>query len=121
MEKLRTAARIADRILGLLTGILAAILLIYSAYVLYDNFRIGENAFSSRELQQYKPVVTEDDGLDFSKIRMMNPDAVGWVSIYETNINYPIAQGRDDLEYINKYHIRSSYGQRRNVRGYRQI
>ena len=102
MEKLRTAARIADRILGLLTGILAAILLIYSAYVLYDNFRIGENAFSSRELQQYKPVVTEDDGLDFSKIRMMNPDAVGWVSIYETNINYPIAQGRDDLEYINK-------------------
>ncbi len=103
MEKLRSAAKIADRILGILTGIFAAVLLIYSAYVLYDNFRIGENAFSSWDMQQYKPTAVKEDGtLDFSELKKINPDTIGWVTIFDTNIDYPIMQGKNDLEYINK-------------------
>ena len=100
---IRTITKIADKILGVLTAILAAALLIYSAYVIYDNYHTGQSAFSSWDLQQYKPAPSDDEEkLDFTAIRKINPDAVGWVTIYDTNIDYPIVQGKNDLEYINK-------------------
>ena len=103
MEKIRKWTRAADRVLGYVTGVLAVLLLVYSAYVLCDNFYIGQNAFSSWDLQQYKPVEVDEEGrMDFTEIQKINPDAVGWVTIFNTNIDYPIMQGKDDLEYINK-------------------
>lgn len=102
MTFINKAARIADRLLGAFTGLLAAVLLIYSGYVIFDNHYKGQSAFISWDLLQYKPVVTEGDTLDFEEIQKINPDAVGWITIFNTNINYPLAQGKNDLEYINK-------------------
>lgn len=102
MNRIRTVSKYADRTLGLLTALLAAVLLLYSAYVIFDNYYKGQSAFSSWELQQYKPSANTDTTPDFQEIQELNPDVVGWVTIYDTNIDYPVAQGEDDLEYINK-------------------
>jgi len=97
------AANIAETILSIITGLIAALLLIYSAYVLYDNFYTGQAAFASWNLLQYKPVMNEDDDtVDFDSISEINPDTAAWLTIYDTNINYPVVQGKDDLEYAGK-------------------
>lgn len=107
MKILYKFADIANRILMIATGLLAAVLMTYGLYVLYDIYYTGESAYISKDLLQYRPkIVTEDDELTgkeaLAPLTEINPDTVGWVEIFGTNINYPVVQGRNDLEYLNK-------------------
>ncbi len=103
MKLLEKAADIGVKILSVISGILATFILIYSAYVLYDNFYTGQTAFASWDLQQYKPVPqTGGEAPDFRELMKINPDTAGWLTLYDTNIDYPVVQGKDDLEYAGK-------------------
>lgn len=93
-------AKVSDRILTTLTTALAIVLLLFSGYMFLDNYMIGQNAFSSKELQAYKPEVNGQ--ISFEMIQEVNPDTVAWLTIYDTHIDYPVVQGRDDLEYSMK-------------------
>ena len=105
MKVLEFAAKIANKILMVLVIIFSLILFMFSVYVLYDVFYTEKNAFISYDLLQYRPEInsTDPDGKpDFEDLIRLNPDTVGWLEIYDTNICYPIVQGRDDLEYAGK-------------------
>jgi len=93
---------LGDRLLVIVTSIVAFLMLTYSAYALYDSFYTGQNAFSSYDLQQYRPVQKESGEISFEELFAVTPDAVGWIYIDGTNIDYPVVQGRDNLEYANK-------------------
>ena len=106
MKWLNSAAAAANRILMLFSALLALLLFSYGLYVLCDIFYINRTAFSSYDLLQYRPVIVqpgkENEPEGFEKLREINPDTVGWLEIFGTNINYPVLQGADDLEYLNK-------------------
>ncbi|MBE6877484.1 MAG: class B sortase, partial [Ruminococcus sp.] len=105
LKKLCQIAEMANHILMSLLMMGALLIFLYSAYVLYDIFYINQNAFVSRDLLQYRPVPadTEENALNgFETLLRLNPDTVGWISIDGTNINYPVMQGKNDLEYSNK-------------------
>ena len=89
-------------LLSAFTAILAGMMLVYSGYVIYDNYYTGQEAFSSRELAQFKPDPNKKPKLEFKKIRKINPDVSGWIEIFDTNIDYPIVHGKSDVEYANK-------------------
>lgn len=93
---------LGDRLLVIVTSIVAFLMLTYSAYALYDSFYTGQNALSSYDLQQYRPVQKESGEISFEELFAVTPDAVGWIYIDGTNIDYPVVQGRDNLEYANK-------------------
>ena len=95
-------ARLIDGLLGLLTGLLAAVLILYSGYVLYDNFYTNRNAFASWDLLQYKPTMDIQEDPGFQELQQINPDVIGWLTVYDTHIDYPVLQGDDNLEYVNK-------------------
>lgn len=42
------------------------------------------------------------DNLNFADLSKKNPDLIGWIDVYGTNIDYPLVQGRDNDEYLNK-------------------
>lgn len=42
-------------------------------------------------------------GVDFEKLTKQNPDCVGWMYCPDTQINYPVMQGKDNAEYL--YHM----------------
>lgn len=102
MKLLERLGTLGDRLLVIVTSIVAFLMLTYSAYALYDSFYTGQNAFSSYDLQQYRPVQKEGGEISFEELFAVTPDAVGWIYINGTNIDYPVVQGRDNLEYANK-------------------
>ena len=87
---------------SLLSGLLAAVLIIYSGYVLYDTLNIERSAFSSAwDLLQFKPELIEDYNTPMASTALadINKDYRAWLTVYDTNIDYPVMQGPDDLYY----------------------
>ena len=37
-----------------------------------------------------------------NELLAINPDVRGWLTIDGTHVDYPIVQGEDDMEYVNK-------------------
>lgn len=70
----------------------------YGCYAMWDSKQIYRNADSSA-YQTYKPV--SDDTFSFKELKSINPEVIGWISIYGTNIDYPLVQGKDNEKYIN--------------------
>ena len=96
-------SKFGGKLTTLLAGLLAAALIIYSGYVLYDTFYIQKNAGNSWELVELKAQVMEDidDGTSptAGSLAEINTDFRAWLTIYDTNIDYPVMQGKNDLYY----------------------
>lgn len=84
---------------------------IYSAYSLWDDNRIYASVENIQEdMVRIKPeiIITEniDDeeepAPDFSDLLNVNPDVCGWITLENTQIDYPILQGSSNHVYINK-------------------
>ena len=76
----------------------------YSGYALWDNKHIYDSVDDIQiELQKIKPSVSADgdNSESFEELRLINPDVCAWLTLYGTNIDYPILQGKNNLSYIN--------------------
>ncbi|MBR3416580.1 MAG: sortase [Clostridia bacterium] len=101
---LKTVASVGASAVSLMAGLLAASLILFSAYVVYDSLYTQEQAFSSWELLKYKPEIVTDGADPLSgqdKLAAINEDYRAWLTLYETNIDYPVMQGPDDLYYAS--------------------
>ena len=103
MGKITTAtiASIGMKVVSTVSVILAATMISYSGVVLYDTVYTDRTAFISSDLSQYRPVATEEEPT-FEEMETINPDTCAWVTMLGTHIDYPIVQGKDDVEYANK-------------------
>ena len=91
--------RIGDRLVNLAAALLTLLLLCYSAYSIWYSYSLTNGSFLSDELAMFKPT-GEDPSLE--DLIEINPDVKGWLTIKDTNIDYPVVQGEDDSEYLNK-------------------
>ena len=94
-----------NKLVSLMAGLLAAALILYSGYVLYDSFYVQEQAFSSSwDVLQYKPEIITDGKTPLfgqSQLAAINKDYRAWLTMYETSIDYPVLQGENDLFYAS--------------------
>ncbi|HAW15516.1 MAG TPA: hypothetical protein DCW41_02290 [Clostridiales bacterium] len=101
---LNSAARVGNKTLRIASSILAMLMLVFASYSILDTWYTERMAFSNWELVAYRPV-SGDGTLSremFDELSKINPDVVGWITVYGTNIDYPILQGPDDLYYVNR-------------------
>ena len=75
------------------------LLLAFAGYALWDSEQIHQAADKSH-YAVYKPN-TEDGGKSFKELQSVNADIFAWLSVYGTNIDYPVTQGQDNIKYIN--------------------
>lgn len=75
------------------------LMLVVGLYAIWDANAVFRAADATR-WQAYLP--TEDDHGSYDELAAANPDVVGWLDIYGTHISYPLVQGEDDFEYLNK-------------------
>ena len=80
----------------------------FGAYALWDNEQILTSAADVRaELLQWKPEPAQegaepDNGESFAKLREINPEVCGWITMEGTRIDHPVLQGGNNLSYINR-------------------
>jgi len=43
----------------------------------------------------------ENEGKTFQELQAINPEVFSWLTIYGTNIDYPVTQGGDNMKYVN--------------------
>lgn len=92
------------KVLSVVTAVLAAVLIIYSGYTLYDNLYIQNSAFSAgADYLKYKPEIIDDGSVPLSgdTLAALNADYRAWLTVYDTNIDYPVMQGENDLYYAS--------------------
>lgn len=78
--------------------LLSLCILFIGAYTAWDTQQV-EQVASPEEYEMYKP--TPLDNLSFEKLVKLNPEIIGWLDIYDTKIDYPIAQSDDNIKYLN--------------------
>ena len=96
------AARVGNRILSIMAGILILLMLSYGVYSLWDTYKIYANSFADEELLKFRPTDDGEDNPTLKDLKKLNPDVKAWIQVPKTNIDYPVVQGQDDMEYINK-------------------
>ena len=75
------------------------IALLICIYALYDTWYVFDHAHDKSYLK-FKPGVEEENGAVSES--PITSDMVGWITMDDTNIDYPIMQGEDNTEYLNK-------------------
>lgn len=89
--------RILDRALDTLIVIVCILLLLIGVYSMLDNLWLYQNA-QDRSILQYRPELDKP----LSPERRISEKQVGWVRLDDTSIDYPLMQGEDNYEYLNK-------------------
>ena len=102
MKKAAMAARVGNRILSIMAGILILLMLSYGVYSLWDTYKIYANSFADEELLKFRPTDDGEDNPTLKDLKKLNPDVKAWIQVPKTNIDYPVVQGQDYIEYINK-------------------
>ncbi len=101
---LAKAGTAASGALSLMSGLLAGSLMLYSGYVIYDTVYTQQSAGSTWELLQYRPEIIDDGAVPLAgadTLAKINKDYRAWLTMYDTNIDYPVLQGENDLYYAS--------------------
>ena len=77
-------------------------MLLYGGYSLWNTIMIYRGAFSSNDLLKYQPTGDGPNSITLGELMKLNKDVVGWITIFDTHISYPVVQGKDNQEYLNK-------------------
>ena len=88
-----------DKVVNVLAVILVLLLLLYAGHSLWYNHSLQNNSFLPDDIAKYRP-----DGRkpSLTDLQAINPDVGAWITIDDTHIDYPVVQGEDDNEYLNK-------------------
>lgn len=94
--------RAGNGLLDLTATVMMLVLLLYSAYCLWDNYNIDRAAFAADGLMSYKPVAQDGQSAPtMEELQALNPDVRGWITVDGTHIDYPVVQGADNMQYVN--------------------
>lgn len=95
----RNIIRLANGFVNLC--VLGAILLLlaFGSYALWDSGQVHALA-SAQNYERFHPSM-ENETASFSDLQALNPDVFAWLTVYGTNIDYPVVQGQDNIRYIN--------------------
>jgi sortase B len=98
------AIHMADRVLNGILAVVMILALLYSGYGLWDDWMVYHGAGVDSELLKYKPDTTDADESNptLSDLQKINPDVCAWLTVDDTNIDYPVVQGKTNTTYINR-------------------
>ena len=95
-------ARGADRVLNWILYLILLLFFALCCYAIVDAVEIYTGASVDDALLQYKP--EENAGLNspsLEELAQINPDVRAWITVDDTPIDYPVLQGKDNVEYVN--------------------
>lgn len=74
----------------------------YACYALWDNHQVYQEAENvQQDMKRLKPMENEKSQPSFEELLKVNNDVCAWITMDNTGIDYPVLQGRDNMDYIN--------------------
>lgn len=70
----------------------------YGCYAIWDANEVVSSALPDK-YEKYKPDKTS---VPLENLMRENPDVLGWIQVYATNIDYPLVRGEDNQKYLAK-------------------
>ena len=95
----RKTIQIANGLLNAFVLLVILVILSFSFYSIWDSSQIY-GAASSINYEIYKPTA-ESETTSFADLQAINPDVFAWITVYGTNIDYPLVQGSNNMKYVN--------------------
>lgn len=88
---------------GLIRNVILVIaLFILSSINIYKSIKeYSSNNKLYEDMAELNPFAYNDLSSAYNKLKELNNDYIGWISIPGTNINYPIVKGNDNSFYLN--------------------
>lgn len=104
MERIANICIILEKILDKIIAVILILLILFSGYSLWSSYKIYTGAFLGSDLLQFKPKEISEEGKNptLDELLRINKDIIGWITIDDTHIDYPIVQGKSNMEYVNK-------------------
>jgi len=99
--KPNTAVRVIEKIEDVVNFIILAafmLLFLFGSYVYLDGIREVKQA-DAAQYAQYKPSTAGSKS--FEQLREINPEVFGWLTLSDTKVDYPVAQGENNTKYVN--------------------
>ena len=94
--------RLADRLTDYALLLFFLLLFLIGGYTMYDTLLIY-NASSGADLRSFRPMAVEEGEEGFVwDMSALSEDVVAWLTVDDTEIDYPVMQGIDNNEYLNK-------------------
>lgn len=101
MSIVNRVVRVLDKTLDTAIVIVCILLLLIGTYSLLDNLWLYNNA-QDKSVLRYRP----EQGQLLTAERKITEKQVAWITIHDSGVDFPIFQGEDNVEYLNK----SPYG-----------
>ena len=94
--------RFTDRITDILFLLFFLLLLLIGGYTIYDTVLVYDAA-GGRDLSAFRPLPLDErpEGYVWD-MSALSDDVVAWLTVDGTEIDYPVMQGADNNEYLNK-------------------
>lgn len=98
MERLKKIIRVLDWMedTAVLLGYLS--LFLVGLYALYDSYLVYQSA-NDTGILKYKPGYSQETAAETKEIQGL---MAAWLTMEDTNIDYPVMQGENNTEYLNK-------------------
>lgn len=97
MNRWKSVIQMADSVVNWLIILCFLPLLLYGIYAVWDSAQVNKQADAS-VYETYKP---SEDSFSFDELRKVNPEVFGWLTVYGTNIDYPLVQAENNSKYVN--------------------
>lgn len=99
-----TLVRIGNRVLTISFVGAMVLMFSYGIYNIWYTAHTYQGGFLSDEIMKLKPVLEDatDQKETFVSLKEKIPDICGWLSVPDTKIDYPVVQGKNNMEYVNK-------------------
>ena len=91
--------RTMDRITDIALLLFFLLLFLIGGYTMYDTVLIY-NAAGGEDLRSFRPGMV--DGEVVWDMSALSEDVIAWLTVDDTDIDYPVMQGKDNNEYLNK-------------------
>jgi len=95
----RRAIRLASETVNMAVLATVMALFAFGCYAIWDSNQVYHEAAAVR-YEDYKPAGAAGIG-SFEGLQALNPEVVGWLTVYGTHIDYPVARSDDNMKYIN--------------------
>lgn len=101
LEAAANAAYFADKLLRKAILLFVLTMALVGGYGLWDNAKLKREASADGWYKELRPY-GEEEPLNFRELQRLNPDVCAWITVDGAGIDYPVVQGKTNLQYLNR-------------------